>query len=150
KVHEASDDDYAPSTPPSDRLGLNEIVHITNQIFDDIAPTYKLGMLFIVSPYENTFHPYPRRESYIIGRTHKKSNHVPDIEIPHGKYTGLISRKHARLANNGKELTIEDLGSTNGTYLNGKKLEPKKRYIVDSHDIIQLSQYVPFAIRFVI
>lgn len=32
----------------------------------------------------------------------------------------LVSRKHARLMNVGGSLVIEDLGSTNGTYVNGK------------------------------
>ncbi len=33
-----------------------------------------------------------------------------------------LSRKHARLVGNGRRLEIEDLGSSNGTFLNGRKV----------------------------
>ena len=34
-----------------------------------------------------------------------------------------LSREHARLIKNGREVVIEDLGSTNGTYCNGERVE---------------------------
>jgi pSer/pThr/pTyr-binding forkhead associated (FHA) protein len=34
-----------------------------------------------------------------------------------------VSRRHCQLIRNGDELTIEDLGSSNGTYHNGKKVD---------------------------
>jgi hypothetical protein len=35
----------------------------------------------------------------------------------------LVSRRHARISYDGREVTVEDLGSTNGTYVNGKRIE---------------------------
>src|SRR5262245_32294042 len=35
----------------------------------------------------------------------------------------MVSRKHARIALQGDALTIEDLGSTNGTFVNGEKIK---------------------------
>ncbi len=35
----------------------------------------------------------------------------------------MVSRKHARMVLNGSRLELEDLGSTNGTFVNGEKIE---------------------------
>lgn len=37
-----------------------------------------------------------------------------------------VSRKHARIAVTGGEATLQDLGSTNGTFLNGRKVKREK------------------------
>jgi len=39
-----------------------------------------------------------------------------------------VSRQHCRLDRHGSELTVTDLGSTNGTYLNERRLEQHRPY----------------------
>jgi predicted component of type VI protein secretion system len=36
--------------------------------------------------------------------------------------SGAVSRRHARVVRHGREVTIEDLGSSNGTFVNGERL----------------------------
>ena len=62
---------------------------------------------------EDRDHPLSQG-SNIIGRTTEA-----DISIDHTK----VSRCHARIVVTGTTATIEDLGSKNGTYLNGERLE---------------------------
>jgi hypothetical protein len=50
----------------------------------------------------------------IIGRT-------PDCEVQ--ILASSISRHHARITTSGSTATIEDLGSTNGTFVDGKRIE---------------------------
>jgi pSer/pThr/pTyr-binding forkhead associated (FHA) protein len=52
-------------------------------------------------------------ESFTIGREPGNGIVINDAEI---------SRKHARMAQQGNTYTIEDLGSTNGTFVNGVRL----------------------------
>ncbi len=47
-----------------------------------------------------------------------------------------VSRLHAKIVRTGSNLVLEDLGSTNGTYLNGKKLE--NPVPIQPGDIIQV------------
>jgi len=42
-----------------------------------------------------------------------------DLRIPLGE----VSRKHCRLVRDGDSLRLEDLGSSNGTYLNGQRVQ---------------------------
>ncbi len=46
------------------------------------------------------------------------------------------SRKHASFSAEGTSVTVEDLGSTNGTYLNGRQLTNSER--LKSSDVIRI------------
>jgi hypothetical protein len=54
----------------------------------------------------------------VIGRT-------PDCEVQ--ILASSISRHHARITTSGSTATIEDLGSTNGTFVDGKRIESPTR-----------------------
>jgi pSer/pThr/pTyr-binding forkhead associated (FHA) protein len=57
-----------------------------------------------------------------------------------------ISRRHARLQSGAQGWTITDLGSTNGTFVNGRRLPPQERYILRTGDRITIGSSV-FAFR---
>ncbi|GEM_PF-2325973 len=60
--------------------------------------------------------------------------------IPHEK----ISKSHFLIVYSDKEYRIRDLGSANGTFLNGKRLIPNDDYIVRSGDVIGLGDVTKF------
>src|SRR6187551_2536997 len=73
-------------------------------------PETKLTIIRPDGPTEaRTFLP----GSYVIGRSPDSDIH---IETP------LISRSHARLTIKERECVIEDLGSSNGTFVGGEKI----------------------------
>ncbi len=47
-----------------------------------------------------------------------------------------LSTRHARIAKDGADLTIEDLGSTNGTYVNEELL--RGRALLERGDVVQV------------
>lgn len=51
-----------------------------------------------------------------------------------------ISKQHAQITHYPTKTVLEDLGSSNGTYLNGKKLEQSKQYELSTGDIIVLGK----------
>jgi len=59
-----------------------------------------------------------------------------DITIP----ASAVSRRHARLMLIGENYVLEDLGSSNGTYVNGEKLD--KQHTLKSGDKIRLGQII--------
>jgi pSer/pThr/pTyr-binding forkhead associated (FHA) protein len=62
-----------------------------------------------------------------LGRTDTRVNIYPDIDLtPYGGADTGVSRTHATLAYKNRQLYITDLGSSNGTYLNGERLQAHK------------------------
>jgi pSer/pThr/pTyr-binding forkhead associated (FHA) protein len=49
-----------------------------------------------------------------------------------------VSRIHMALIADGQNLYLEDLGSSNGTFLNGARIQPQKRYPLSDGDSIEL------------
>jgi pSer/pThr/pTyr-binding forkhead associated (FHA) protein len=58
-----------------------------------------------------------------------------DLALEHG-----ISREHARIFARGRNIMVEDLGSTNGTLLNGKRLDPYIPEKLGHRDQLQLGK----------
>ncbi len=51
---------------------------------------------------------------------------------------GSVSRRHAIIRNNGRQVTVEDAGSSHGTYLNGVRIvQPTP---VRRGDVLQVGQ----------
>ncbi|MEL6307592.1 MAG: FHA domain-containing protein [Chloroflexota bacterium] len=49
-----------------------------------------------------------------------------------------VSRRHARIKLREMRMTVEDLGSTNGTYLNNERLESNTEYPLSEKDELRL------------
>ncbi|NMG09409.1 FHA domain-containing protein [Brasilonema sp. UFV-L1] len=64
----------------------------------------------------------------------------PDINVLALPNTDIVSRLHAEIQVEGNTYYIIDVGSSNGTFVNGIKLESKKRYPLNLGDKINLGQ----------
>ena len=65
---------------------------------------------------------------------------LPDINVSALTNSDVVSRIHAKIWVQGDTYFIEDVGSANGTFINGTKLEPKNRYHLNSLDKINLGK----------
>ena len=76
-----------------------------------------------------------------IGRLDAASASFPDVDLTsEGGLERGVSRRHAKITRRGREVFIEDLGSLNGTFLNGKKLIPYFPHVLKSGDELQLGK----------
>jgi pSer/pThr/pTyr-binding forkhead associated (FHA) protein len=73
-----------------------------------------------------------------IGKPNDQS--LPDIDVSSLPDAEIVSRSHAQIKVDGSNYYIEDLGSSNGTFLNGIKLEPGITYQLNLGDRIDLGQ----------
>jgi hypothetical protein len=81
------------------------------------------------------------KSEVIIGREDPVSNIYPDVDLtPHGGEEGGVSRLHAKLLLNGGQYLIEDQNSTNFTFVNRQRLEPKTPTAVKDGDEIRLGR----------
>ena len=72
-------------------------------------------------------------EEMIIGRDPSADISITDPSI---------SRKHAKVTRTEHGVTLEDLGSSNGTSINGKKVEPGKVVNLAKEDLIKLGNSI--------
>lgn len=72
-----------------------------------------LALRFLSGRFQGGVVPIEASRPMLLGRQQGS-----DLLLPEE----LVSRRHARLAYEGDELVLEDLGSTNGTYLNGVRV----------------------------
>ena len=67
----------------------------------------------------------PGKAEYIVGREDPVSNVFPDVDMtPHGGDDGGVSRRHARLFQQGGQWFVEDYQSTNFTHVNNVRVQP--------------------------
>ncbi len=72
-----------------------------------------------------------------IGRWDADNGIFPDVDLDTHDPEAKISRRHARIIHEEDSFMIEDLGSTNGTYVNrGRRLIPGTPHILNEGDEI--------------
>ena len=82
-----------------------------------------VGKVFLLEPKE-----------LLVGRD-------PACEV--GVIDPEVSRKHARLAWQGEDFMLEDLGSTNGTFVNGKRINTP--HLLQAGDTVAFGENVAFS-----
>ena len=72
-----------------------------------------------------------------IGRWDADSGIFPDVDLDADDPEAKVSRRHARIMRKNDEYILEDLGSTNGTFINrGRRLLPGDKQILHDGDEI--------------
>ncbi|MEW5938612.1 MAG: FHA domain-containing protein [Chloroflexota bacterium] len=85
--------------------------------------------------------PLANRNEFTIGRVSEGQPVMPDVDLsPYQAYAGGVSRLHASIRRDGRRIVIMDLGSANGTYVNGKRLTPNTERLVNHGDVIALGK----------
>lgn len=86
-------------------------------------------------------------ESY-IGRWDADNGIFPDVDLDSHDQEAKVSRRHARVLRRNGQFFVEDLGSTNGTYINrGRRLIPgTPQNLADGDEIIVGKTFLRFHI----
>ena len=83
-------------------------------------------------------------EEAVFGRKDPATGAMPDIDLtPFAGYRMGVSRRHAAISRHAAQgLDVRDLGSSNGTYLNGQQLAAHRLYRLRNGDELRLGQMV--------
>ncbi len=82
-------------------------------------------------------------DEYLIGRRDTASGIAPDLDLTgYGALERGVSRVHAALRRGEDVLSIVDLGSANGTFLNGQRLAAHQPRLLRDGDEIRLGKLV--------
>ncbi len=97
-----------------------------------------VARLLITSPrssWEQKLDRIPLR----IGRRDPRQNHYPELDLAeHDR--GIASRNHAVITRDGDYFVVTDLGSTNGTLLNGALMPPRQSQRLSQGDRIKIGE----------
>ena len=77
-------------------------------------PNATFALRFISGKYQGGEFPLRMDREIVVGRS-------SDLDMV--LVEDMVSRKHAKIAASGDQIVIQDLGSTNGTFVNGEKIK---------------------------
>jgi predicted ATPase/DNA-binding SARP family transcriptional activator len=139
---------HAPLLELDDILRLRTKV-VTGQAFRDVdrgwgTASFPPGSTFVIQ-LEDSSEIYQIRiveiNEVVIGRYDPFSGSTPDIDLnPFGGFEKGVSRRHALIARQDNSLHIVDLGSSNGTYLDGQKLTPRQPRAIRDGDEVRIGK----------
>lgn len=138
----------------SQLVGTNELV--TQAISTDKLntsniknPTGGLGKNFGTNEAWASLHlldtgqvlPLSDRNEFTMGRVSEGQPIMPDIDLsPYSAYAAGVSRLHAVIKRVSGNVIFMDLGSANGTYVNGKRLSSNAEQRLNHGDIVALGK----------
>lgn len=103
---------------------------------DRFKPNMEL-VLYIVGSSDSLHLDIHAAGSVLLGRFDPHTGRMPSLNL--GRFSGLgVSRRHAEIMVVEEQLSIADLGSSNGTYLNGRRLPAYQPHFVRDGDTIRL------------
>lgn len=84
----------------------------------------------------------------LVGRWDADNGIFPDVDLDRHDSEAKVSRRHARILHKDGQYAIEDLGSTNGTFVNrGRRLIPgNSQLLKDGDEIIVGKTFLRFKI----
>jgi hypothetical protein len=85
--------------------------------------------------------PLSDRNEFTLGRISEGQPIMPDIDLsPYQAYASGVSRLHAVIKREASHVFLMDLGSANGTFINGKRLNPNVEHTLKNGDVVALGK----------
>ena len=117
-----------PQSPPASKV-------------EDIKETANAQVVLKVLETGQTI-PLEGSDEFTLGRISGNQPILPDLDLTAYKaYDGGVSRLHATIKITEREVTITDLGSANGTRINGKKISAHQAYTLSNEDTLSLGRF---------
>ena len=107
----------------------------------DTAVETGSGSQLVLTSRDGSKLDIPAKDEVVIGRDDPVSEVFPDLDLTDlGGMDSGVSRKHAIIHRTGAEYTIEDLESTNGTFVNKKRIQPHVPQAIKAGDELRFGK----------
>jgi len=105
------------------------------------APSFPNALLTLHMVSKDVFLHIEEYGEVIIGRGSEGQSMVPDIDLhPYQAFDSGVSRLHAAIMIDPDQITVIDLGSSNGTSINGIKIPPNEPHVLNNGDLFGLGK----------
>jgi hypothetical protein len=111
--------------------------------FGERPPSVELSIAKLIVMDTDTLAQFPiaAENEITIGRVDPHRGIRPDVDLSKYDPASRISRRHARITSRGNQFFIEDLGSANGTIVNGqKRLKPQEPFPLSTGDVVKIGE----------
>lgn len=82
-------------------------------------------------------------QDLLVGRKDNQRGIYPDVDLGlDGGYDAGVSRRHAIITLRGGSYVLEDLSSANGTFINGRRLQPQSSAPISSGDELKFGTLI--------
>jgi len=86
--------------------------------------------------------PVTSKNEFSLGRLSEGQPIMPDIDLTlYQAYDSGVSRIHAVVKRDANKVMVMDLGSSNGTYINGLRINPHMEETLNHGDIVALGKF---------
>jgi serine/threonine protein kinase len=96
------------------------------------------AILRVVEPVRAAWEMPVARSPMLLGRASEAEGYRPDFDMTFYDEGDYVSRRHARITKGRAGYFIADLGSSNGTSVNGHSLVPLRAYLLRNGDRIKV------------
>jgi len=122
------------------KKALQRHMHPAKRTMSDIHTKGDREVIIVIRGIIERF-VIPGDRKVTLGRADTKMRFIPDIDLtPYGALDRGVSRVHANLWIEKDHIFISDAGSTNGTYIDGDRLEPEQPHQLARGDEIMLGR----------
>jgi pSer/pThr/pTyr-binding forkhead associated (FHA) protein len=100
------------------------------------------AILRVIEPVRAAWEMPVARNPMMLGRASEAEGYRPDFDMTFYDEGDFVSRRHARITKGSRGYFVTDLGSSNGTTINGQALEPGRAYRLRNGDRIKVGLVV--------
>ncbi len=98
------------------------------------------AVLRVIAPVRAAWEMPVKANPLMLGRADPSTGYRPDFDMTFYDPEGYVSRRHAHIVKAQNGYFIKDLGSSNGTYVNGQPLTPDTWHKLNNGDKIEIGE----------
>jgi len=106
--------------------------------FEPLRP----AILRVIEPVRAAWEMPVARSPMLLGRASEAEGYRPDFDMTFYDDGDYVSRRHAQITRGERGYFVADLGSSNGTTVNGQPLEPNHAYLLRNGDQMKVGLVV--------
>jgi hypothetical protein len=100
------------------------------------------AVLRVIEPVRAAWEMPVRKSPLLLGRSQPSRGHRPDFDMTFYDPEGYVSRRHAHIIKARNGYFVADLGSSNGTLVNGRRLPAQRPQLLRNGDEITIGEVV--------
>ena len=100
------------------------------------------AVLRVIEPVRAAWEMPVRKSPLLLGRSQRSTGHRPDFDMTFYDPEGYVSRRHAHIIKARNGYFVADLGSSNGTLVNGRMLPAQRPRLLRNGDTITIGEVV--------